>query len=647
LKFLSFFLIFCLTLGLFSAFPARAAGPALSAPKAMLLDSSNGAVLYEKEADARLYPASTTKIMTILLAAEAVEKGIVSLNDKVTASESMLSDLIEDGSSAGIQPGETLTFEDLLYCALLASANEACNIIAEHVSGSVRSFLAAMNERAAALGCTQTHFSNTHGLPDEQHYTTARDFSRIALEACRHPLVARICATAQHVVPETNLTAARTLENSNPLLNVNSMYGSGYVYEGCTGLKTGHTSAAGYCLVSSAERGGSSLLCLIFGNETSDECFRDSADLLDWGFANGAAEGSVVAEDPTVSLTAGPDSFDMSIDSAAAAVLDRDSGEVFFLKNAGARCAPSDLTKLMTALLAAEAVEAGTCSLSSEVTVTANALAGLPAGALRRLSAGETLPLESLLYLILLTSADDACNVVAEYVGGSLYAFVRLMNARARQLGCADTSFSNAHGLPDDTQYSTAADLALIALEVSRNDLLARICATKAAELPETNLSPTRTVESTNPLINENSSYGSGYLFARANGLKTAYSEEAGFCLAASAADERCGIRLVGVVLGGTQTDAGVSCFTDTAALSSYVFDNYSYQEILPSKQNIASIDVLLGQDADYVNLHPASSIPSAPNDYDLQLQEGINHQPTKSATRRRRRSPPARCSAR
>jgi D-alanyl-D-alanine carboxypeptidase (penicillin-binding protein 5/6) len=219
-----------------------------------------------------------------------------------------------------------------------------------------------------------------------------------------------------------------------------------------------------------------------------------------------------------------------------------------------------------------------------------------------------------------------------EYVGGSLYAFVRLMNARARQLGCADTSFSNAHGLPDDTQYSTAADLALIALEVSRNDLLARICATKAAELPETNLSPTRTVESTNPLINENSSYGSGYLFARANGLKTAYSEEAGFCLAASAADERCGIRLVSVVLGGTQTDAGVSCFTDTAALSSYVFDNYSYQEILPSKQNIASIDVLLGQDADYVNLHPASSISLLlPNDYDpYSFKKEITIYPTK-----------------
>ena len=606
-KFLPLILLLCMAVSLFAAPFAQAAGPELSATAALLIDRRTGEELFAKSADKQIYPASTTKIMTLLLAVEAVESGSISLDDNVTASANITRDLEDAGSSAGIEVGETLPLNELLYCAMLASANEACNIIAEHVSGSIDAFVQAMNARAKDLGCTGTHFVNTHGLPNSDHYSTARDISLISLEASRHSLFMQVCGTTTHTVPATNKSGERELNNSNALLCVKSMYGSGYLFDGCSGMKTGHTTAAGYCLVSTAEHGTRQFLSLVFGEASSDLVFRDSAKLLNWGFA-----------EPAPSLFAGRDNFDLDIDSAAAVVLNQADGEVFYLKNADVKRAPADLVKLMTALLAAEAIEAGSFSLSSEVTVTANAFSDLPTDAARLLSEGEVLPMESLLYCVLLASADDACNVIAEYVSGSIPEFVKQMNERAAQLGCTDTRFVNTHGLQDDRQHSTASDLALIALEAARTDLLARICATKAAELSETNINAARTVQSTNPLVNENSPYGASYFYPQASGLKSAFSAAAGFCVASTASDDASGISLVSVVLGGSSGESGVTCFTDTRKLCDYVFSHYSYQEILRSKENIASVDVLLGADSDYVNLHPASSISLLlPNDFD------------------------------
>ena len=151
-----------------------------------------------------------------------------------------------------LKVGEELTVEELLYCIMLSSANEGCNILAEGVAGSIDAFVAQMNSRAAALGCEDTHFVNTNGLPDDDHYTTAWDLYLITREARKHPDFMPIVGTAFHEVPATNLSEPRNLRSTNYLIS--SWYTRGYLYKGAEGIKTGSTSAAGYCLVASASR---------------------------------------------------------------------------------------------------------------------------------------------------------------------------------------------------------------------------------------------------------------------------------------------------------------------------------------------------------------------------------------------------------
>jgi len=201
-KFLPIFLVVVIMTSLLLAPGALAlSDPDISCPNVLILDRESGEVLYEQGADAKVYPASITKIMTILLAIEAIESGAASMTDEVTASGNITFDLLADGSSAGIMVGETMTLESLLYAAMLSSANEACNIIAEHIGGTISDFVEMMNTRARELGCTGTNFVNTHGLPNDNHYTTARDFSAIALEASRHELFMKLCSTPNITIP--------------------------------------------------------------------------------------------------------------------------------------------------------------------------------------------------------------------------------------------------------------------------------------------------------------------------------------------------------------------------------------------------------------------------------------------------------------
>ena len=268
--------------------------PEVSSKAAILVDTDSGRVLYEKNADEKAYPASLTKVMTVLVAVEAVEKGEFSLTDSVTASQTCLEGMVDDGSTAGIVPGETMPLKDLLYCALRASANEACTIIGEYISGSVSAFVDRMNSRAAELGCTGTHFANTHGLPDENHYTTARDMALIYREALSHDLFAEISGTISYTVPATNVAGERQLSNTNGLINQNTQLYSGNYYEYAKTGKTGHTSAAGYCLVSSAEKDGVRVIAAVLGGEATQNSsggydywnFIDSRSLYDWVFQN-------------------------------------------------------------------------------------------------------------------------------------------------------------------------------------------------------------------------------------------------------------------------------------------------------------------------------------------------------------------------
>ena len=277
----------------------------LQANCVLLADEDSGQYYYTRNIDAKAYPASLTKIMTLLLAVEAVERGDVNLSDTVTAYDDCNADMVEGASNADIKVGETMTFEDFLYCAMISSANEACNVVAEYVCGSISAFVQRMNERAQALGCTGTHFVNPHGLPNDDHYTTAHDLYRITKEALSHELFATICNTVKHTVPATNLSDERTLSNTNGLINPESPMYRGYYYEYAKGVKTGHTDAAGYCLISTAEKDGVRLLCVVLGgkgttraNGTTDfGSFSDTLTAYRWVFANYGWRDIVSASD--------------------------------------------------------------------------------------------------------------------------------------------------------------------------------------------------------------------------------------------------------------------------------------------------------------------------------------------------------------
>lgn len=261
----------------------------ITARAALLADFASGEILYERGIHEKAQPASLTKIMTALLALEWVESGRGSLDDMVTASDAALEDMPPDGSTQNIREGEIMSLHDLLYCTMISSANEACNVIAEHVAGSIPAFVGMMNEKAAALGCGNTQFTNTHGLPDEDHYTTAYDIYLITREALKYPDFMEICNWGNKNVEETNLSSARPLFTTNRLISTEA--GNPYRYPPAKGIKTGHTNAAGYCLVSSAEKDGLCLLSIVMGAEEEEETgrilsFVETKGLFEWGFDN-------------------------------------------------------------------------------------------------------------------------------------------------------------------------------------------------------------------------------------------------------------------------------------------------------------------------------------------------------------------------
>ena len=290
------FLICILLLSLCSA-PVYAAVPKLSveAKAALLVDGDTGEVLYQYNADERLYPASLTKIMTALLVFESIDAGVLSLDQQVTAPASAFVGLSSAGSTANIKTDEVLTVEELLACMLINSANEAAAILACAVGGTIADFVARMNVRAEELGCYDTHFMNPTGLHDADHYTTAWDLYRITQAALKYDHFMVICDSKSWEIPETNLSGPRTLHSTNYLIS--NWRALGYLYSGADGIKTGHTSQAGNCLISTAKRPGQSLFGVILGaNKFSYYegakkvekvgSFIEMAKMFDWGFDN-------------------------------------------------------------------------------------------------------------------------------------------------------------------------------------------------------------------------------------------------------------------------------------------------------------------------------------------------------------------------
>ena len=264
----------------------------VDAKAAILVDAAFGDVLYAQNADERVYPASTTKIMTALLVIENIEMGGSALNTVVTATGTAIASIPPRSSHQSIRPGEQLTLEQLLYCLMVASANDAANVLAEAIGGSLEDFYTLMNSKAQALGLIGTHYMNAHGLHDDAHYTTARDLAVLSSYAMTKPLFRTLVAAPVYTVPATNLSAQRTLHTTNYLLSHRII--PGYLYTSATGIKTGTTDEAGYCLVSSAQKGERTLIAVVMGTTlkldaaglVADRTYlSESQRLLEWGFA--------------------------------------------------------------------------------------------------------------------------------------------------------------------------------------------------------------------------------------------------------------------------------------------------------------------------------------------------------------------------
>ena len=254
---------------------------------ALMYELNSGTLLYGYNIDQKMYPASVTKVMTCLI---AIENG--NMDDVVTVSESVVAARDPDGSNADLVEGEELTLRDLIFCLMVASANDAGHLISEHIAGSTDAFVEMMNAKAQELGCTNTHFANPHGLHDEDHYTTARDLAKIMLAALEHELFREAYSSKVYVVPATNKCEERRLLSTNYMIEktlVDHYYDSRVI-----GGKTGFTTPAGRCLAAVSESGDMKLLTVVLGGNTDLNqygvvvygSFGVTGDLIDMGFDN-------------------------------------------------------------------------------------------------------------------------------------------------------------------------------------------------------------------------------------------------------------------------------------------------------------------------------------------------------------------------
>lgn len=268
----SFSLTLCLLmLTVIYPFPvAWAQELSLKAKGALLMDADSGQILYEQDADARWYPASVTKVMTLLLALEAVEEGRARLDDTVIASEYACS---FGGSQVWLEPGEKFPLEQMLIAVAVGSANDASVAVAEHIAGSEEAFVEMMNQKAKKLGATNTHFTNPHGLHNDEHYTSARDMALISRYALRYPKMLELTAIKEYTFREE---PKLVLWNTNKLL---------WWYPGTDGLKTGTTSEGGRSLASTVERKGLRLIGVVMGVDYAKGHFSESMKLYNYGFA--------------------------------------------------------------------------------------------------------------------------------------------------------------------------------------------------------------------------------------------------------------------------------------------------------------------------------------------------------------------------
>jgi len=289
-KKIALFIVLILIVQSFSAFRVDASVNFrdLVAKSAILAEKDNGIILYDNNANIRHPADALTKIMTLLLAAYAVENDEISDYEMITITETAWYGIDENSSTQNIQPGEVMTFIDLMYSAYVGNANEACNMLALRIAGSLEGFVVMMNERAAIIGATNTRFTNTHGQYHEMQYTTAYDMYLIFSEAMKSALFTEVSSTFRHITEGTDVTESRTLTSSNNLINP----GSRYYYRSCISGRDSATYEGGHSLVAYTEEEGLSLISVVLGSSdvilddesTNLQNFSETMRLLQWGY---------------------------------------------------------------------------------------------------------------------------------------------------------------------------------------------------------------------------------------------------------------------------------------------------------------------------------------------------------------------------
>ena len=280
-KVICFFICVCFMMQSVAVFAEGNTDLGLNAKSAILMEESTGNILYENNPDERLPIASVTKVMTMLLIMEAVDSGKINLDDMVTVSENAMS---YGGSTMFLETGEQLTVNDMLKGIAVASANDGCVAMAEHLAGNESAFVDMMNEKAKELGMENTHFMNTNGLDEDDHYSSARDVAIMSRELMKHETIFNYTS----IWMDTLRGGKFQLANTNKLIRF---------YDGANGLKTGSTSKALCCLSAAAKRNDMQLIAVVLGAPTSAERFASAKSLLDYGFANYAVNTQITAGD--------------------------------------------------------------------------------------------------------------------------------------------------------------------------------------------------------------------------------------------------------------------------------------------------------------------------------------------------------------
>ena len=242
----------------------------------VLIEASTGTVLFNKSMDQQMYPASITKVLTTLV---TLENG--NMSDPVTMTQTGVNYAVGGSANQGTRVGEVFTLEQLVYGTMLASANDMATQMGEYIGGSIENFAAMMNDRAAKLGCTGTHFTNACGMPDPNHVTTAHDMALIMRAAVEREDFRRIAGTGSYTIPATNMSGERTVTNHDPLL-----LSKDFMYSGLIGGKTGYTDAAQNTLVNAASRDGFTLICVTLHASDAPKAAFDHVDLFDYGYDN-------------------------------------------------------------------------------------------------------------------------------------------------------------------------------------------------------------------------------------------------------------------------------------------------------------------------------------------------------------------------